>query len=52
MRAGRVVTVLAWVAAYLAASVVTAALLAAAIRHGEEQARAERAQLLRTQKNR
>lgn len=38
-------TALAWLAVYLAVSVVTGALLAAAIRHGEQQARAERAQL-------
>lgn len=41
-------TVLAWVAVYLAVSVVGIALCAAAIRHGEQQACRERAQLLST----
>ena len=38
-------TALAWITAYLAASIATTALTAAAIRHGEQQARRERAQL-------
>jgi hypothetical protein len=42
------VTVLAWIAVYLAAGPVVAALLCAAIRRGEQQARREHAQLAQT----
>ncbi len=41
-------TLLAWAAVYLAASVVGIALCAATIRHGEQQARRERARLRST----